>query len=158
MQKITPFLWFDNNAEEAMNFYIAIFKNSRVLKIARFTEGAPGPKGAVMTASFSLDGQEFIALNGGPTFAFSPAISFVVNCETQDEVDRFWERLSEGGEQIQCGWLKDKFGVSWQIVPIILGEMLSGSDEIRAQRVMSAMLQMKKIEIATLRKAYDNEP
>ena len=158
MQKITPFLWFDNNAEEAMNFYIAIFKNSRVLKIARFTEGAPGPKGAVMTASFSLDGQEFIALNGGPTFAFSPAISFVVNCETQDEVDQFWERLSEGGEQIQCGWLKDKFGVSWQIVPIILGEMLSGSDEIRAQRVMSAMLQMKKIEIAALRKAYDNEP
>ena len=158
MQKITPFLWFDNNAEEAMNFYIAIFKNSRVLKIARFTEGAPGPKGAVMMASFSLDGQEFIALNGGPTFAFSPAISFVVNCETQDEVDRFWERLSEGGEQIQCGWLKDKFGVSWQIVPIILGEMLSGSDEIRAQRVMSAMLQMKKIEIAALRKAYDNEP
>lgn len=156
MQKITPFLWFDDKAEDAMNFYCSIFKNSHVIRIARYGDAGPGPKGTVMTANFSLDGQEFVALNGGPQFTFSPAISFVVNCETQKEVDEFWERLSEGGQQIQCGWLQDKFGVSWQIVPIILGELLSDPDEIRAQRVMKAMLQMTKIDIGLLRQAYDN--
>jgi predicted 3-demethylubiquinone-9 3-methyltransferase (glyoxalase superfamily) len=156
MQKITPFLWFNDRAEEAMNFYIGIFKNSKVIKISRYTEGAPGPKGTVMTANFTLDGQEFIALNGGPQFTFSPAISFVVNCETQAEVNEYWEKLSEGGEQIQCGWLQDKFGVSWQIVPTILGEMLTAPDESKAQRVMMAMLQMKKIDIELLKRAYDN--
>jgi len=156
MQKITPFLWFDDNAEEAMNFYISIFKNSHVIKIARYMEGAPGPKGSVMTANFTLAGQEFLALNGGPQFKFSPAISFVVNCESQGEVDYYWEKLSEGGDQIQCGWLQDKFGISWQIVPTILGEMLCDADENRVQRVMTVMLQMKKIDSALLKQAYDN--
>ena len=156
MQKITPFLWFNDKAEEAMNFYTSIFKNSQVLKITRYTEGAPGPKGTVMTANFSLDGQEFVTLNGGPQFTFSPAISFVVNCETQEEVDEFWEKLSAGGERHECGWLQDKFGISWQIVPRILVEMLTDPDETRAQRVMMAMLQMKKIDIALLKKAYDS--
>jgi predicted 3-demethylubiquinone-9 3-methyltransferase (glyoxalase superfamily) len=156
MQKIIPFLWFDNNAEEAMNFYLSIFKNSHIIKIARYMEGAPGPTGTVMTANFSLDGQEFVALNGGPQFTFTPAISFVVNCETQEEVDEYWEKLSEGGEQIQCGWLQDKFGISWQIVPKILGELLCDPDEIKAQRVMMAMLQMKKIDIKLLNQAYNN--
>jgi predicted 3-demethylubiquinone-9 3-methyltransferase (glyoxalase superfamily) len=156
MQKITPFLWFDNNAEEALNFYVSIFKNSHIIKIARYQEGAPGPKGTVMTASFSLDGQEFIALNGGPQFRFTPAISFVVNCETQQEVDDFWEKLSAGGQQIECGWLQDKFGISWQIVPTILGELLSDPDEKKAQRVMMAMLKMKKIDIELLKQARDS--
>ena len=153
MQKITPFLWFDGKAEEAVSFYISVFKNSNILKIARYLEGSPGPQGTVMTASFSLDGQEFVALNGGPQFKFTPAISFVVNCETQAEVDEFWEKLSQGGEQHQCGWIQDKFGVSWQIVPRVLAELLSDADERKAKRAMAAMLQMTKIDIEALRNA-----
>jgi len=154
MQKITPFLWFDDRAEEAVNFYTSIFKNSKVRSISRYGEDVPGPKGKVITASFQLAGQEFMALNGGPTFTFSPAISFFVNCETQAEVDEFWERLSEGGEKGQCGWLKDKFGVSWQIVPTALGELLNSRDAEKSHRVMQAMLQMGKIDIAGLKRAY----
>jgi len=153
MQKITPFLWFDGKAEEAVSFYISVFKNSNILKIARYLEGSPGPQGAVMTVSFSLDGQEFVALNGGPQFKFTPAISLVVNCETQAEVDEFWEKLSQGGEQHQCGWIQDKFGVSWQIVPRVLAELLSDADERKAKRAMAARLQMTKIDIEALRNA-----
>ncbi|HEX5127757.1 MAG TPA: VOC family protein [Rhodocyclaceae bacterium] len=156
IQKITPFLWFDNNAEEAMNFYVATFKNSKIEKVARYSEGAPGPKGAVMTATFQLEGQEFIALNGGPQFTFSPAISFVVNCETQEEIDEFWEKLSAGGEKIQCGWLKDKYGVSWQIVPAILSEMMQSKDEAKTSRVMQAVMQMTKLEIEKLEAAFES--
>ncbi len=159
MQKITPFLWFDNNAEEAVNFYVSIFKNSKIGNIARYGEAGAEvsgrPKGAVMTVTFQLEGQEFVALNGGPIFNFSPAISFVVNCETQEEVDRLWEKLSEGGEREQCGWLKDKYGVSWQIVPTVLGEMLQDKDAEKSERVMKAMLQMNKIDIEGLKKAYE---
>ncbi len=157
MQKITPFLWYNNQAEEAINFYISVFKKSKILKITHYGEGAPMPKGTVMTVSFLLDGQEFMALNGGPYFTISPAISFVVNCKTQEEVDEFWEKLSEGGEQQQCGWLKDKFGVSWQIVPTALGEMLSDTDTAKSQRVMSAILQMKKLDIKILKHAFEHE-
>lgn len=157
MQKITPFLWFDHQAEEAMNFYIPIFKNSKVLTVNRYGDAGPGPKGSVMTASFLLDGQEFIALNGGPAFQITPAISFVVNCETQQEVDAFWEQLSAGGREEQCAWLTDKFGVSWQIVPKVLVKLLSDPDPLKAQRVMSAMLKMKKIDIATLERSYKQE-
>ena len=124
MQKITPFLWFDNQAEEAMNLYVSLFKNSKILSVSRYGEGGPGPAGTVMTATFQLDGQEFMALNGGPEFKFTEAISLFVNCETQEEVDELWEKLSEGGEKSQCGWLKDKFGLSWQIIPTALGQML----------------------------------
>ena len=155
MQKITPFLWFDTRAEEAANFYVSIFKNSKILKITRYGEAGPGPTGSVMTVHFELDGQEFIALNGGPQFKFSEAISFSVNCETQQEVDEFWEKLSAGGEEGPCGWLKDKYGLSWQINPRALGEMLSDPDPGKSKRVMEAMLQMKKIDIAGLKKAYD---
>jgi predicted 3-demethylubiquinone-9 3-methyltransferase (glyoxalase superfamily) len=155
MQKITQFLWFDGKAEDAMNFYLSIFKNSKILNVTRYGEEGPGAKGTVMTASFLIEGQEFVALNGGPQFTFSPAISFVVNCETQEEVDMFWEKLSEGGEKQQCGWLKDKFGVSWQIVPVVLVEMLQDKDPEKSKRVMAAMLQMAKIDIRTLRQAYD---
>ncbi|HEX9078535.1 MAG TPA: VOC family protein [Desulfuromonadaceae bacterium] len=155
MQKITPFLWFNDNAEEAANFYVAIFRNSRIAGVTRYGEAGPGPKGSVMTVNFVLDGQEFVALNGGPQFTFSPAISFVVNCESQVEVDEFWDRLSEGGKTIQCGWLQDRFGISWQIVPIALMEMLTDTDAARAERVMRAMLQMVKLDIAELRRAYD---
>jgi len=154
MQKITPFLWFDDQAEEAANFYVSIFGNSKIVGVARYGEAGPGPKGSVMTVTFQLDGHEFIALNGGPQFKFTEAISFVVNCETQEEVDELWEKLSEGGEKVECGWLKDKYGVSWQIVPTILGEMLSDPDPVRSQRVMKVMLQMKKIDINRLKKAY----
>jgi predicted 3-demethylubiquinone-9 3-methyltransferase (glyoxalase superfamily) len=154
MQKITPFLWFDGKAEEAMRFYVSIFKNSKVGSITRYGDAGPGPKGTVMVVTFQLDGQEFIALNGGPQFTFSPAISLVVNCETQGEVDAFWEKLSEGGEKMQCGWLKDKYGLSWQIVPTVLGEMMQDKDEEKSQRVMKAMLQMNKIDIARLKQAY----
>ena len=154
MQKITPFLWFDDQAEEAANFYVSIFSNSKIVTVARYGEVGPGPKGSVMTVVFQLDGQEFIALNGGPQFKFTEAISFVVNCETQEEVDELWEKLSEDGVKVQCGWLKDKYGVSWQIVPTILGEMVSDPDPVRSQRVMRAMLQMKKIDIDRLKKAY----
>lgn len=155
MQKIIPFLWFNDQAEEAMHFYTSIFKNSKVGSIARYGEGATGPKGSVMTTTFQLDGQEFIALNGGPQFTFSPAISFVVNCETQEEIDELWENLSAGGEQIQCGWLKDKYGVSWQIVPSALGRMMQDPDAAKSSRVMKALLQMKKLDVATLKNAYE---
>jgi predicted 3-demethylubiquinone-9 3-methyltransferase (glyoxalase superfamily) len=155
MPKITPFLWFNDQAEEAMNFYTAIFKNSKISSVSRYGDGGPGQPGSVMTATFELDGQEFMALNGGPLFAFTEAISFFVNCETQAEVDELWGKLTEGGEESQCGWLKDKFGLSWQIVPSVLGELLNDPDAQKAGRVMNAMLQMKKIDIAGLRAAYD---
>ena len=155
MPKITPFLWFNDQAEEAMNFYTSIFKNSKIGSISRYGEGGPGQPGSVMTATFELDGQEFMALNGGPIFAFTEAISFFVNCETQAEVDELWGKLTEGGEESQCGWLKDKYGLSWQIVPSVLGELLSDPDAEKAGRVMNAMLQMKKINIAGLRAAYE---
>jgi predicted 3-demethylubiquinone-9 3-methyltransferase (glyoxalase superfamily) len=154
MQKITPFLWFDGNAEEAMNLYVSIFKNSKVLSVTRYGEAGPGPKGTVMTAKFQLEGQEFIALNGGPQFKFTEAISFLVNCQTQEEVDEFWAKLSQDGEKSRCGWLKDKFGLSWQIVPTVLGQMLQDKDVERSQRVMKAMLQMDKIDIEGLERAY----
>jgi predicted 3-demethylubiquinone-9 3-methyltransferase (glyoxalase superfamily) len=156
MQKITPFLWFDGKAEEAANFYASIFNNSRIDSIARYGEGSPAPKGTVMTVKFLLEGQEFVALNGGPQFTFSPAISFVVNCETQEEVDELWEKLSAGGEEGHCGWLKDKFGVSWQIVPTVLVTLLTSTDAVIAQRAMTAMLQMKKIDISILEQARKN--
>jgi predicted 3-demethylubiquinone-9 3-methyltransferase (glyoxalase superfamily) len=154
MQKITPFLWFDGKAEEAMNFYVSIFKNSKVVNVTRCGEAGPGPKGTVMSATFQLDGQPFMALNGGPLFTFSPAISFFVSCETQEEVDELWEKLSEGGEKQRCGWLKDQYGVSWQIIPTALGEMLQDKDAEKSNKVMRAMLQMDKIDIDTLRRAY----
>ncbi len=161
MQKITPFLWFDDKAEEAAKFYTSIFKNSKIGTITRYDEeGAKAsrrPKGTVMTVSFQLEGQEFVALNGGPVFKFTEAISLLVNCRTQDEVDALWDRLSEGGEKGPCGWLKDKYGLSWQIVPTILGEMLSDKDAEKSKRVMKAMLQMSKIDIKTLRKAYEQQ-
>ena len=154
MQKITPFLWFDSQAEEAMNFYVGIFRNSKVLNVNRYPAGSPMPAGTVMTASFVLDGQSFIALNAGPVFKFTEAISFVVDCETQEEVDYYWRRLAEGGEESQCGWLKDKFGLSWQIVPKQLGQLMSDPDSAKAGRVMQAMLQMGKIDIAALQRAH----
>src|SRR5436305_12029646 len=157
MQKITPFLWFDANAEEATNFYTSIFKNSEIVSVSRYGEGSPGQPGTVMTTTFILDGQPFMALNGGPHFKFNEAISFFVNCETQTEVDELWEKLTDGGEESQCGWLKDKFGVSWQIVPKALLELLGDPDPEKAQRVMGAMMKMGKIDIAGLRAAYEEE-
>jgi predicted 3-demethylubiquinone-9 3-methyltransferase (glyoxalase superfamily) len=154
MNKITPFLWFDGKAEEAADFYVSIFKNSKIKGIARYGEAGPGPKGTAMSANFQLDGQDFIALNGGPMFTFTPAISFLVNCNNQQEVDELWEKLSAGGEKQQCGWLKDRYGVSWQIIPSALGEMLHDPDPVKSGRVMQAMLKMKKIEIETLKRAY----
>ena len=155
MQKITPFLWFDDKAEEAANFYTSIFNNSKIGTIARYGEEGPGPKGTVMSATFQLAGQEFMALNGGPLFTFSPAISFFVNCETQEEVDELWVKLSEGGEKQRCGWLKDKYGLSWQIIPTALGEMLQDKDAEKSRKVMEAMLQMDKIDIERLKLAYE---
>jgi predicted 3-demethylubiquinone-9 3-methyltransferase (glyoxalase superfamily) len=155
MQKITPFLWFDGKAEEAMNFYVSVFKNSKVGSVTRYGEAGPGPKGTVMSATFQLEGEEFFALNGGPQFSFTPAISFFVNCETQEEVDNLWEKLSEGGKKDRCGWLKDKYGLSWQIIPTILGTLLRDKDARKAKRVMEAMMQMDKIDIAGLQQAYD---
>jgi predicted 3-demethylubiquinone-9 3-methyltransferase (glyoxalase superfamily) len=155
MQKITPFLWFDNNAEEAANFYVSVFKNSKVLNIARYGEVGPGPKGTVMTVEFELDGQEFVALNGGPQFKFTEAVSFVVNCDTQEEVDYYWERLSEGGEKSRCGWLRDKFGLGWQVTPTILGKLLADKDQEKANRVMQTMLKMDKLDIEPLQRAYE---
>jgi predicted 3-demethylubiquinone-9 3-methyltransferase (glyoxalase superfamily) len=152
-QKITTFLWFDNNAEEAVNFYVSIFKNSKVLNAVRYGEAGPGPKGTVMTIAFQLDGVEYTALNGGPRFKFTEATSLVVHCQTQEEVDHFWERLSEGGEKVQCGWLKDKFGLSWQIVPDVLLELIQDSDQEKSQRVLKAMMQMKKLDIEGLKRA-----
>jgi predicted 3-demethylubiquinone-9 3-methyltransferase (glyoxalase superfamily) len=157
MQKITPFLWFDNQAEEAMNFYVSIFKNSKVLNCSHYGEAGPGPKGTVMVGTFQLEGQEFLALNGGPHFKFTEAISLVVNCETQPEIDEMWEKLSEGGEKGQCGWLKDKYGLSWQIVPPVLGELMKDKDPEKTNRVMEAMLKMKKIDIETLKRAYEGK-
>ncbi|HEU4387252.1 MAG TPA: VOC family protein [Blastocatellia bacterium] len=154
-QKITPFLWFDNQAEEAANFYTSIFKNSRIVSISRYGDAGPGPKGSVMTVLFQLEGQDFIALNGGPHFKFTEAISLSVDCKNQKEVDHFWNRLSEGGEEAPCGWRKDKYGLSWQVNPTILGEMLSDPDPVKAKRVMEAMLKMKKIDIGGLRRAYE---
>jgi predicted 3-demethylubiquinone-9 3-methyltransferase (glyoxalase superfamily) len=155
MQKITPFLWFDGKAEEAVNFYTSIFKTSKVGRVTRYGEAGPGPKGSVMSATFQLDGQEFMALNGGPQFTFSPAISFFVNCETQEEVDELWEKLSQGGQKQRCGWVKDKYGVSWQIIPSALGQMLGDKDPEKSKRVMQAMLQMDKIDIQRLKQAYE---
>jgi predicted 3-demethylubiquinone-9 3-methyltransferase (glyoxalase superfamily) len=157
MQKITPFLWFDDKAEEAANFYTSIFKNSKILNIVRYGEAGPGPKGTVMTVTFQLEGQDFMALNGGPHYTFSPAISFFVNCETQAEVDELWEKLSAGGREDQCAWLQDKFGVSWQIVPKALLELMQDKDPVRSQRVFKAMLQMRKIDIEGLKRAYRGE-
>jgi len=161
MQKITPFLWFDDQAEEAVKFYTSIFKNSRVGKISRYGkagEQASGrPAGSVMTVEFQLDGQEFVALNGGPHFKFTEAVSFVVNCRTQAELDRIWKKLSAGGKEVQCGWLKDKYGLSWQIVPAVLGELLSGKDAAKSQRVMQAVLKMVKLDIKKLKQAYNTK-
>jgi predicted 3-demethylubiquinone-9 3-methyltransferase (glyoxalase superfamily) len=156
MQKITPFLWFDGKAEEAMNFYVSIFKNSRVGSITRYGDAGPGPKGTVMIATFQLEGQDFIALNGGPQFTFTPAVSLFVDCKTQQEVDELWEKLSAGGRKDRCGWLSDKYGLSWQIVPSALRELMGDKDPEKSKRVMKAMLQMTKIDIQGLKQAYDN--
>jgi predicted 3-demethylubiquinone-9 3-methyltransferase (glyoxalase superfamily) len=155
MQKITPCLWFDTEGEEAANFYVSLFRNSRVLEVSRYGEAGPRPAGSVMTVSFELDGQQFVALNGGPEFTFNEAVSFQISCQGQDEVDHFWNGLSEGGEPGPCGWLKDRYGVSWQVVPTALGELLADPDPERAQRVMKAMLSMGKIEVAALERAAD---
>jgi len=154
IEKISPFLWFDHQAEEAANFYVSIFKNSKISKISRYPEGAPGPAGSVMVVNFQIEGQNFMALNAGPLFKFTEAISFLIACETQEKVDYFWNKLTaDGGQESQCGWLKDKFGLSWQVTPTILAELLADKDHKKAQRVMQAMLKMKKIEIAALKRA-----
>ena len=154
-QKITPFLWFDGKAEEAANFYVSVFKNSKVVQLTRYGDAGPGPKGTVMSAIFQLEGQRFYALNGGPQFKFSPAISLFVDCETQQEVDELWEKLSAGGKTNRCGWLDDKFGLTWQIIPTILGRLLQDKDAAKANRVMKAMMQMDKIDIVRLQQAYE---
>jgi predicted 3-demethylubiquinone-9 3-methyltransferase (glyoxalase superfamily) len=155
MQKITPCLWFDNQAEEAVNFYISIFKNSKRTRVSHYGKSGPQPEGTVMTLTFELDGQEFMALNGGPHFKFNEAISFVVNCKTQEELDDYWEKLSAGGEKVQCGWLRDKYGVSWQIVPTIIGDIFQDKDPAKTQRVMDALLKMVKLDIKALKQAYE---
>ncbi len=155
MQKITPFLWFDNQAEEAAQFYTSVFKNSKITSVARYGEAGPGPKGTAMTVAFQLDGQEFVGLNGGPHFKFTEAVSFVINCQSQEEVDYYWGKLTEGGQEVQCGWLKDKFGLSWQVAPTILSELLRDKDAAKAKRVMEAMLKMVKIDINVLKQAYN---
>ncbi len=157
MQKITPCLWFDNNAEEAVNHYLSIFKNSKINKILRCGDAGPGPKGSILTIAFQLEGQDFIALNGGPIFKFNEAISLSVDCKSQIEVDDLWEKLSDGGQKSQCGWLKDKFGLSWQVVPSALVEMLQDPDPEKSKRVMAAMMQMGKIDITILKQAYDRQ-
>ncbi len=158
MQKITPFLWFDNQAEEAVNFYVSVFKNSKVGTIARYGDSGPGPKGSVMTIAFELDGQNFTALNGGPHFKFTEAMSLVVNCADQEEVDYFWEKLTaDGGQEVQCGWLKDKYGLSWQVVPKILPELVQSGDPKKSERVMKALMQMKKLDVAKLKEAAEQE-
>jgi predicted 3-demethylubiquinone-9 3-methyltransferase (glyoxalase superfamily) len=154
MQKIVPFLWFDDRAEEAALFYTSIFKNSKITGISRYSEGAPRPAGMAMTASFELNGQEFVALNGGPEYQFTPAVSFYINCETQAEIDELWAKLTNGGQEGQCGWLTDKFGVSWQIVPTILGQLMSDPDPEKAARVTQAMMQMIKLDIPALQRAH----
>jgi len=156
MQKITPFLWFDNNAEEAVNLYVSIFPNSKVISTARYGEAGPGPKGQVMTMSFELAGQRFMALNGGPQFKFTEAISLMVNVESQAELDEIWNKLLQGGQPSQCGWLKDKFGLSWQVVPTVLGQMMADKDPEKAKRVMMAMLQMVKLDIPKLQEAHEH--
>jgi predicted 3-demethylubiquinone-9 3-methyltransferase (glyoxalase superfamily) len=156
LQKITPFLWFDGQAEEAASFYTSIFPNSKVVKVLRYGEAGPGPAGSAMTVEFQLEGLTFVALNGGPHYKFTEAISFLVNCQTQDEVDYFWEKLSAGGAPIHCGWLKDKFGLTWQIVPTVLPELLCDPDPEKAKRVMKAMMTMKKLDIRKLEDAYKN--
>jgi len=156
IQKITPFLWFDTQAEEAAEFYTSIFPNSKIVKALRYGEAGPGPAGSVMTVEFQLEGLTIVGLNGGPYFKLSEAFSFVVNCESQEEVDFYWTKLAAGGAESQCGWVKDKFGLSWQIVPTVLFQVLSGPDPVASQRAMTAMLSMKKLDIAGLKKAYDN--
>jgi len=154
-QKITPFLWFDNNAEEAMNFYVSVFNNSKIATVTRYGDAGPGPKGSVLTAAFELEGQKFVALNGGPRFKFTEAISFVISCETQEEIDYFWDKLtSDGGQESICGWLKDKFGLSWQVVPAEIGSLLTGE---KSNQVMQALMQMKKLDLSTLRQAAGQE-
>ena len=155
MPTITPFLWFNDQAEEAMNFYVSIFKNSRAGSVTRYGDAGPGPKGSVMTANFQLEGQEFTALNGGPQFPFTEAVSFVVHCETQQEIDHYWDKLTTGGRPSQCGWLKDKFGLSWQVVPAVLPRLLKDADPKKSQRVMKALMQMTKLDIARLQEAAD---
>ncbi len=154
-QRITPNLWFDTDAEEAANFYVSVFDNSRIVSISRYTEAGPRPAGMVMVVEFELDGQRFAGINGGPQFTFSEAVSFQVTCETQDRIDYYWERLSDGGQESQCGWLKDRYGVSWQVVPAGLDEFFDGRDPERAQRAMQAMFGMNKLDIAELRRAAD---
>jgi predicted 3-demethylubiquinone-9 3-methyltransferase (glyoxalase superfamily) len=156
-QRITPFLWFDSQAEEAANFYVSIFKNSKVGLITRYGETGPGPKGSVMTVGFTLDGEEFTALNGGPQFPFTEAISLVVNCESQEEIDYYWAKLSAGGSEVQCGWLKDKFGLSWQIVPAQFFEMLRTASQEQSDRVMKALMEMVKLDLAKLEQAYNKK-
>jgi predicted 3-demethylubiquinone-9 3-methyltransferase (glyoxalase superfamily) len=156
MQKITPFLWFNDNAEEAANFYVSLFKNSKVLTASRYGDAGPGPKGSVMGITFQLDGQQFYALNGGPVFNFTPAISLFITCASQQEVDDLWEKLSAGGEKSRCGWLKDKYGLSWQVIPSILNDMLQDNDPARSARVMKAMMLMAKIDIGALQDAYNH--
>lgn len=156
MRKISPFLWFDTQAEEAAKFYVSIFKNSKLGTVARYGESGPGPKGSVMTVAFELDGQNFTALNGGPIFKFTEAISLVVNCEDQKEIDYFWEKLTaDGGQEVQCGWLKDKYGLSWQVVPAILGELVKSDDPKKSERVMKTLMQMKKLDIDKLKEAAE---
>lgn len=155
MGKITPFLWFDGKAEEAANFYVSIFANAKILNVSRYPEDSPGAAGTVMTVSFELEGQEFIALNGGPEYSFTPAVSFSIDCKTQAEVDHFWERLSEGGRPGQCGWLEDKYGLSWQVVPSLLPELLQDDSDEKSEAVMQAMLQMTKLDLNVLQQAYD---
>ncbi len=156
MQKITPFLWFDNNAEEAVAFYTQVFQDPKVGEVNRYGDAGPGPKGSVMVATFTIMGQDFIALNGGPMYKFTEAVSFVINCETQDEVDNYWEKLTaDGGQPGRCGWLKDKFGLSWQVVPVVLSKLLGGPDPQGSKRAMEAMMKMDKLDIPTLQKAYD---
>jgi predicted 3-demethylubiquinone-9 3-methyltransferase (glyoxalase superfamily) len=156
MQKITPFLWFDNQAEEAANFYVSLFKNSKIGGLRRYGDAGPGPTGSLMSVAFQLEGQNFIALNGGPHFKFTPAISLFVNCETQEEVDGLWGKLSAGGRKDRCGWLQDKYGLSWQIIPTALGRLMNDPDPAKSSRVMKAMLQMDKIDVSKLEQAYEN--
>jgi predicted 3-demethylubiquinone-9 3-methyltransferase (glyoxalase superfamily) len=155
-QKITPFLWFNDQAEEAANFYVSIFKNSKIGNVSRYGDTGPGPKGSVMVVTFQLEGQEFMALNGGPSYSFTPAISFMVNCATQQEVDELWEKLTEGGKEVQCGWLTDKYGLSWQIVPTIFTELMQGKDPAKKEKMMQVMMQMVKLDSEKLKQAFEN--
>lgn len=156
IQKITPFLWFDTQAGEAADFYVSVFPNSRILATTRYSDKGPGPEGSIMTVVFELDGQEFTALNGGPVFRFNEAVSFVVNCETQEEIDSMWQKLTDGGKEVECGWLTDRYGLSWQVVPVALRQMLTDPDPTRSQRVMEAIMTMKKLDLATLEAAYES--